>query len=45
MPDGRMHAAFLSPYEVRDALELLAKDGVSQDDIEIIATPDCEMPR
>ncbi len=35
MADGRMHAAFVSPYDVRDALERLAEDGVDREDIEI----------
>jgi hypothetical protein len=31
----RIHAAFLSPYDVRDALDRLEQDGVSTADIEI----------
>jgi len=32
---GRMHAAFVSPYDVRDALERLEQDGVATKDVEI----------
>ena len=35
MSDGRTHAAFASPYDVRDALKRLAADGVASRDIEI----------
>lgn len=32
---GRLHAVFASPYDVRDALERLRADGVTDKDIEI----------
>lgn len=32
---GRVHAAFVSPYDVRDALDRLEEDGVTTADIEI----------
>lgn len=35
MSDGRLHAVFASPYDVRDALERLALDGVSPTDVEV----------
>jgi hypothetical protein len=35
MANGRLHAVFESPYEVRDALARLAQDGVKARDIEI----------
>ena len=35
MSDGRIHAAFESPYDVRDALERLHKDGFTDRDIEV----------
>jgi hypothetical protein len=35
MSEGRTHAAFASPYDLRDALKRLAADGVSSKDIEI----------
>lgn len=35
MSSGRVHAAFASPYDVRDALRQLSKDGVARKDIEI----------
>ena len=31
----RIHAAFVSPYDVRDALDRLEQDGISKDDVEI----------
>lgn len=35
MPEGRLHAVFESPYDVRDALERLHADGVTDKDIEV----------
>jgi hypothetical protein len=35
MSDARLHAVFASPYDVRDALERLAMDGVGPRDVEI----------
>jgi hypothetical protein len=35
MSDGRTHAVFQSPYDVRDALERLIEDGVPVKDVEI----------
>jgi hypothetical protein len=35
MSDGRLHAVFASPYDVRDALEVLGRDGVQRKDIEV----------
>jgi hypothetical protein len=32
---GRTHAAFVSPYDVRDALDRLEQDGVPTQDVEI----------
>jgi hypothetical protein len=32
---GRIHAAFVSPYDVRDALDRLEQDGVATRDVEI----------
>lgn len=32
---GRIHAAFVSPYDVRDALDRLELDGVATKDVEI----------
>jgi hypothetical protein len=32
---GRTHAAFVSPYDVRDALERLEQDGIAASDVEI----------
>jgi len=32
---GRTHAVFVSPYDVRDALERLEQDGFATDDVEI----------
>lgn len=35
MATGKLHAAFESPYDVRDALHRLAQDGVTPQEIEI----------
>jgi hypothetical protein len=35
MSKGRLHAAFASPYDLRDALRRLAADGVAPRDIEV----------